>query len=435
MARKQGSRRFLELALIATAFGSVYGTYLKYFGGDLPLRETLAGCVAAILAFWLASQLRDTSDHDHESGPDNPWAILAEQFCFGTGLSLLTHALVTYGILARRTPFLVVGGSLLSAIAITLWRRAQQHSHAPQGKILLVGYDGLSKRLLPFLRVPIAGICGPIGAPLPPGIPVLGSLDQFGAIVASVKPTEILIGVPHWDQQLPSGTLLKLRLEGVRVTEAASLYERVFSRICCERLQPVDLVLSTALRGDARTMAIQAIYNNLIGLAFLVLLSPLLLIIAAAVALSGPGPVNESLECAGFQYIPFRLQRFRTTDSEGRETAVGRVLKHFHLVNLPQLVNVVRGEMALVGPRPVRSKFAACLSATMPFYAHRFSVKPGLVGWAEVYLSPSEVRDARLEIEYDLYYIKASSLWLDLEILSEQLPWGAAKQRAAEVPL
>lgn len=435
MARKQASRRWVELALIAAAFGSVYGTYLKYFGEDLPFRETLAGCAAAILAFWLSSQLKDTSDHDIELGQDSSLAILVEQFCFGTGLSLLAHALVTYGLLARRTPFLVVGGSLLSAIAITLTRRTQLHSRAPQGRILLIGFDSLSKRLLPFLRVPIAGICGPCSAPLPPGIRCLGNLDEFRTILAAVKPTDILISVPAWEKQLPSGVLLKLRLEGVRVTEVAALYERVFSRVCCERLQPVDLVLSTALRGDARTMAIQAIYNNLIGLAFLVILSPLMFLIGLAVALSGPGRVIESLECAGFQYIPFRLQRFRTTDSGGRETATGKFLKRFHLANFPQLINVVRGDMALVGPRPVRSEFAAHLSATMPFYSHRFSVKPGLVGWAEVHLSPSEVRNARLEIEYDLYYIKASSIWLDLEILTEQLPWGAAKQRAAEVPV
>src|SRR4051794_27568952 len=154
-------------------------------------------------------------------------------------------------------------------------------------------------------------------------------------------------------------------------------------------------------------MAIQAIYNNLAGLFFLLLLSPVMLLTAVVLALTpGHGSIIESIECAGFQYIPFRLQRFRTTRTDGSVTPVGRLLRRGRLANLPQLINVVRGDMALVGPRPVRTGFAHHLSSVMPFYAHRFSVKPGLTGWAQAHLSDEQAADTRREIEYDLYYVK-----------------------------
>ena len=434
MPRETAPRRLMELVLIAVAFVAVYGAYLRYFNDGLPLDKTLAGCVVSTLAFWLASQLKSAPEDEStaglpNSGQDVP-AVLLEQFCFGSGLSLLAHALFTYSLLARRTPFLVMGGSLLSAIAVTFFREFRNARATPQERrLLLIGFDDLTKRLLPLLNIPVLGTCGPRVAAPPPGVRNLGELVDFQKIAATEQPTDILISVPGWAKLLPSGELLKLRLQGTRITETSSLYERLYSRICCERLQPVHLVLSSALRGDSRTMAIQAIYNNLTGLLLLVLLAPAFLIITLVSALSsGRGPSIECIECAGFQYIPFRLQRFRTTGPDGNTTAFGHVLKRLHLVNLPQLINVVRGDMALVGPRPVRSEFARHLSASMPFYAHRFSVKPGLVGWAQVHLSSGEARDTRREIEYDLYYIIASSLWLDLEILMEQLPWGAASR-------
>ena len=176
----------------------------------------------------------------------------------------------------------------------------------------------------------------------------------------------------------------------------------------------MDVLLSSALRGDSRTMAIQSVYTNLIALTLLLVLSPLLLTICAAVAFfSGPGPVFESLECAGFQYIPFRLLRFRTTrlDGTGTRTAVGRMISRLHLTNLPQLVNVVRGDMALVGPRPVRSEFARYLTEAMPFHSHRFSVRPGIVGWAQMHAPKTgPLPDECCQIEYDLFYIKRGVL-------------------------
>lgn len=106
-------------------------------------------------------------------------------------------------------------------------------------------------------------------------------------------------------------------------------------------------------------------------------------------------------------------------------TGVGRVISHFRLADLPQLVNVVRGDMALVGPRPVRAEFARYLTEAMPFHSHRFSVRPGIVGWAQMHAPKTgPLPDECCQIEYDLFYIKEGSVWMDAEIMLESLAPG-----------
>jgi lipopolysaccharide/colanic/teichoic acid biosynthesis glycosyltransferase len=135
------------------------------------------------------------------------------------------------------------------------------------------------------------------------------------------------------------------------------------------------------------------------------------------------------MECAGFQYIPFRPLRFRTTraDRPAEPTAVGALIRRLRLANLPQLINVVRGDMALVGPKPVRLEFARYLSRLMPFHAHRFAVKPGITGLAQMRVRGSDVMPEELgQIEYDLYYVKEGSLWMDIAIMLQSLRPGAS---------
>jgi lipopolysaccharide/colanic/teichoic acid biosynthesis glycosyltransferase len=160
-----------------------------------------------------------------------------------------------------------------------------------------------------------------------------------------------------------------------------------------------------------------------IGVASLVALAPLLAIPAAAIALFGRGgPVLEHTQCLGFQMIPFKLLRFGTRGRDGRPHAVGKALTALHLQFLPRLVNVVRGEMAFFGPPPVRLEFAQRMGRLVPVYAHRFTVKPGILGWSQLNLADAAVApDEALRLEYDLYYVKQNSVSLDIEILLKTL--------------
>ncbi|HXJ38876.1 MAG TPA: hypothetical protein VNH18_06330, partial [Bryobacteraceae bacterium] len=287
-------QRLLELAATIAAFGSVYGVYRVSFDQSLPAGPTAAGCVASGLAFWLSSQLKERAPDDN-----NTWVIFVEQFCFGTGVSLLVHALLTYALLWRRTPFLVVGSSLAAAVLITLLRHMESNRFQQAPRILLAGFDKLSATLIAEVKKPVTGICGTCTVPPPPGVPILGATSDFERIVQETAPTHILISVEAWEKTISPEVLLHCRMNGIRITESAALYEKLLSRVCCERLQPVDLMLSSFLRGDSRTMAIQAVYNNLAGLSFLLLLAPVMLLISAVSALtSGRGPIIESIECA-----------------------------------------------------------------------------------------------------------------------------------------
>jgi len=136
---------------------------------------------------------------------------------------------------------------------------------------------------------------------------------------------------------------------------------------------------------------------------------------------AGRGPILDRAECAGFQAIPFHRLRFRTRHAlHGRLTWIGKIIEWLRLTGLPQVINIVRGEMAMFGPAPVRKEFADALVTRIPLYARRFSTRPGLLGWAQVHM-PRGVPEATLQLEYDLYYIKECSPSLDFEILLRAL--------------
>jgi lipopolysaccharide/colanic/teichoic acid biosynthesis glycosyltransferase len=296
-----------------------------------------------------------------------------------------------------------------------------------ESRVLMVGFDSVAHRIVRAMRLPLVGVIGASPGQDTADVPSLGGIETYKAVIETFRPTHLVVSMKDWQSRVDVRDILQYRLAGMVIEEVQTVYEKVFTRVCCERLRPIDLLLSSALRGDSRTMAIQAVYTNLVALFLLILLSPVLIIISIAVGFfSGPGPVFESIECAGFQYIPFRLLRFRTTrhDGSAQVTRVGHVIKGLRLANLPQLINIVRGDMALVGPLPVRREFASYLTAIMPFYSHRFSVKPGIMGWARLHGPRHSVADGCKQVEYDLYYIKEGSLWMDLEIFFRMLPGG-----------
>jgi lipopolysaccharide/colanic/teichoic acid biosynthesis glycosyltransferase len=421
--------KLLDFLLILAGFAAAIFPYSGLFRGGLNLNEMLFQSAIAAVTFWAAIQF-------HDAGSEGFGIALLERFCLGAGANLLLHALLAYGFFVRRIPFLIVIGSLLAALLVSLRRDSISRRLEKDSRVLLIGFDAITRKIAASMRRPVLGVVGAGISPdasddtpaLPEGVPFLGSSGDCEKIIREQRPTHVVIGMSDWDSRISPSILLNCRLAGTVVEEAPAVYERLFHRVSCQRLQPMDLLLSSSLRGDSRTMAIQAVYTNLIGLSFLVALAPILLLVSLAIALSSGGPVLESVDCAGFRYIPFRRLRFRTrgADGSGQMTRLGRAIIRLHLANLPQLINVVRGEMALVGPRAVRREFAHFLTGLMPFYSHRFSVKPGIMGWAQLHLAARGLpSDECLQAEYDLYYIKQGSPWLDGQILLDSVSRGS----------
>jgi lipopolysaccharide/colanic/teichoic acid biosynthesis glycosyltransferase len=268
--------------------------------------------------------------------------------------------------------------------------------------------------------LPILGFVESDAARVPEGFAFLGSMSGLGNVAAELGPSQIVVGSRDWRSQISPALLMDLRLAGIAVRDAGAVYEQVFERTCAEEVEARELLFSQSMRATRGILAIQSVYNNLAGLVLLLCALPVLAIAALLLRLnSGGDPILEKIECLGFQGIPFQLLKFRTRRRDSnRETFAGRTIARLGLAGLPQLFNVMRGDMGLIGPAPVRIEFARWFSEHIPFYAHRYSVKPGIAGWAKVHLrSLPEALSQPLGLEYDLYYIKNGSLPLDLEIL------------------
>ena len=423
--------KLAEPVLISAGFAASRLAYRFLFPENyarLTTEELIGGFLVSVVTFWAALRLCEGA------GLEESWQLLFQQFCVGTGLSLVVHAVFNYFQLLTRSFFLIVVGGLLAAFFLGIARmwiypRIYPAVEIPPEGVLIVGSDPLANQLARALGQPILGVIGPPFSGVLPNaasaIPILGEFSQFEEIVSERRPTHILMASQDWASSISPFALWKLRRRGISISDIPSLYEKLFERVYCRGLYPAEMLLSPALSADSRTMAIQAVYTNLIGLFFLIALSPVLAVTGLAVALfSGPGPILESVECSGFQKISFRLLRFRTlkTDGSGAPSRVERLISRLHLVNLPGLINIVRGEMALFGPRPIRREFARRFTEMMPFYSIRFSVKPGILGWSQAHRYPdSDPVDELREIEYDIYYIKQASPLLDLEILIRTL--------------
>jgi lipopolysaccharide/colanic/teichoic acid biosynthesis glycosyltransferase len=374
--------------------------------------------LARMFVFWIAVYLQDFT------WTRSWFSVFSLQFYTGLGLNLIFQACLASLLPVGHDVSLValecgVASALLTGAHFLLSERAQKAG------VLLVGDRPLPAEIVVRLDHPILGSVGSVV----PGIAHLGELEEFEAVVSRSLVKQVVISASN-DFPVSRTALLHLRLRGVEVENATAIQERLLYRVSSEGLQPTSVVLSPALRASSRIMAIQAVYTNLIGLIFLFALMPLMVLVALWIMVTGPGPVFQSVDCAGFQKIPFRRLRFRVRrgDGSGSYTMAGRMLSRSHLADLPQLINIVRGEMALFGPAPVRCVFANRLTQLIPFYGHRFSVKPGILGWAQIHEERGEPTNELRRLEYDLYYIKEGSPVLDLKILIRSLTGGAGSR-------
>ena len=233
-------------------------------------------------------------------------------------------------------------------------------------------------------------------------------------------------------KRLPVDDLLRCRLQGIGVKESEKIYERITGKISVDALRPSFLIFNEGFgRSPWSEVAKRAL--DLLGAGVLLVLTlPIMLVVAVCVRLDSEGPVLYKQERVGRDGKLFTLLKFRSMRSDAekvsgpvwaqandpRITKVGGFLRKTRLDELPQLFNVLAGEMSLVGPRPERRVFVEDLAEQIPYFNQRHIVKPGLTGWAQVnYPYGNTVEDAREKLQYDLFYIKFQSLLFDLSIL------------------
>jgi sugar transferase (PEP-CTERM system associated) len=308
-------------------------------------------------------------------------------------------------------------------------------------RVLILGAGPLGRdlhRIIALKRIRTHKVVGFVEADLycaeekrADGVDIVGTYERLLDVVRQHDVQTVLVCTEDRRSMLPVRALLALKAEGIDIVDGHRFYEEQCGRLSIDSLRPSALVFSRGFRHGFVTKAIKRMLDVVIACAGLVLLSPLMLIVAILIKIDSPGPVFYRQLRVGLRGNSFMIAKFRSmrqdaekngprwaTENDPRVSRVGRILRKSRIDELPQLLNVLRSEMSLVGPRPERPVFVQELRDRIPYYDIRHTVKPGVTGWAQVrFRYGSSEADAHTKLQYDLYYVKNLSVLMDLRIL------------------
>jgi sugar transferase (PEP-CTERM system associated) len=344
----------------------------------------------------------------------------------GRGVFLIGWAIVAVSLMLWRRLFLVINSLPQFAERVVIF------GDAPLGKLL---FDELSTR--PELGLRIVGqlsedIAESVGSPHASR----SARGDLARLVESERVRRIILAIGERRGKLPLEQLLRLKNRGVVVQDGADLYEAVTGKVPYDSQGVGWLLFSRGMEISRLTLALKRAGSFLLSVLGLLMALPLIPLIAMAIKLSSAGPVFYKQERVGRDGRLFECYKFRTmradaeaetgptfaADADPRVTRVGRFLRTSRLDELPQLWNVLKGDMSLVGPRPERPNFVDRFNREIPWYDLRHTVPPGATGWAQVrygYGYGNSTEDAKEKLGYDLFYIRNMSMGLDLLILFE----------------
>lgn len=268
-----------------------------------------------------------------------------------------------------------------------------------------------------------------------PGVvegPVVGDIDHIEEIVRQHSVNMIVVALAERRGALPVRKLLKCKLKGTIITDSISYIEKVTGKLMLEHMSPSWFVFSDGARMTPTVRIVRRLIDIALSTVGILVALPIMPLVALAVKLDSPGPVIFKQLRVGEGDKNFHIYKFRTmrqnaesktgavwsTVGDPRITRIGKFLRKTRLDELPQLFNVMKGDMSFVGPRPERPEFVTVLEQQVPYYGNRHYIKPGVTGWAQVrYPYGASVEDALAKLRYDLYYIKNYSVAMDLAIV------------------
>lgn len=370
---------------------------------------------------------------------------LAQQLSMSMGVAFMAQALLGYGQQTWILPkWLMIYGSAIALAVLFIWRNLYSSvmlRAVRSERVLFIGSSPVVFQIArhfnrrPELGMSVMGYlreeCGESEAQADDAAP-LGCIHDLERVVKEDRPDRIVIGMRERRQRLPVNELLELRFSGIPTEEIAHMYEAAFGRVCSREIRPSQLIFSTDLGPRPHQVQFQGLYSLVIALVGTIITLPVMLLVAVLVRLTSPGPVLFRQTRIGMHDRPFTLYKFRSmrADAEAktgavwaekndpRVTPIGRWLRLLRLDELPQLINVLKSEMSIVGPRPERPEFVKTLTEQIPYYRQRHCVKPGITGWAQInYEYGNTIEDTITKLEYDLYYIKNMSMSLDAYVI------------------
>lgn len=354
-------------------------------------------------------------------------------------------SLLYYGVHSGQTINLtIIIGILLFPVVLVAWRTILTNVlgyELPLRRFLVIGsgemaeksgrevYDRQEKgfKLVGFIDDDPAKLGQSI---VNPG--VVGCYGDIASIVRDEKIDEIIVAIPDKRAKLPMSALLECKMRGVSIVEGETFHERMSGKIPVDQLKPSWLVFSDGFGSLKSKKIMKQAFDVTTSIIGLILVSPFMIVTALLIKLESKGPVFFSQVRVGERGRKFNIYKFRSMaqdaeqdsgpvwakSDDGRVTKIGRIIRKTRIDELPQLINVIKGDMGLVGPRPERPYFVEKLKKEVPYYEVRSVVKPGITGWAQVkYAYGASVKDAVEKLQYDIYYIKNMSPLLDLMII------------------
>lgn len=354
---------------------------------------------------------------------------VAPEIQIGRGLLFVVFVIAGVGILVARTVFFktselrflesrimfVGSGPLAKECSGLATRESSYHKYD------IVGYIGMPHE---ELLVPASSL-------LPRGEGV-----SLAALANAHNVKEVVVAVENRRGGFPIQELLDCKLQGIKVTDAATFFERETCQIRVDSLQPSWLVFGGGFDQSFIRTFMKRSFDLIVSSIILVLTFPIMLVTALLIYLEDRAPIFYSQERVGKDGQTFNVLKFRSmrndaekggkpqwaAQNDPRVTIVGNFIRKTRIDELPQILNVFKGEMSFVGPRPERPYFVNQLTEVVPYYNVRHSIKPGITGWAQVrYGYGSSAEDALQKLQYDLYYVKNNSLFLDILILIDTL--------------
>jgi sugar transferase (PEP-CTERM system associated) len=376
---------------------------------------------------------------------------LLERFVAGLGaacivIGILSYPIPNFGKSIYLTEMVGLG------LCLCLWRLGFMRAMRQAGirvKVLIVGIRSIGKLiaeelyLKQKLGMDVVGFVGQqagsvtlsYGNPKKVEIPLLAP-SSLSSLIATNRVDRILLAGTDPCSHSYFADLVAVKAMGIPIEDCHTFYERLASKIAVADLPPEWIALSEGFRRDRLVLATKRIIDVIVSFVGLVLSAPLILFTAISIKLESRGPVFYRQERVGQSDQRFVLYKFRsmTKDAEAdmgpvwaserdpRVTRVGAIIRKIRIDEIPQMINVLKGEMSFVGPRPERPYFVDRLKQNIPYYDLRHTVKPGITGWAQIsYPYGDSEQDAVEKLQYDLYYIKHMSPIFDLQIIFESL--------------
>lgn len=349
-------------------------------------------------------------------------SFLLPNFTMGGGVFLLGLVILTLGLIGWRSAY--------------IWVLRQPYFRE---RVYILGSGDRATQLIDALRSrPELGmeVIGWAGAIENETL----ARESLGEIMINLKNRgavdRVIVAMADRRGKMPVRELLELKLSDVKVEEATGLTEQISGMIDVDALNPSWLIFSDGFRMSPAFVLVRRCVSTLLAFACLLVVSPLLPLIALGVKLSSPGPIFYKQKRVGRNGSVFYCYKFRTMtadaeaktgptwaiDGDLRITTIGGILRKCRFDELPQLWNVLKGDMSFVGPRPERPEFVQTLVEAIPYYYLRHMVRPGLTGWAQInYPYGASVEDAKEKLKYDLYHIKNMSVGFDLFIVFQTI--------------